>query len=161
MADEFKTIAGVLEDFGIDSVAALQSNLDGSDTNVTFNLRQSITFEVKFFATNLRFRLSLADYYRQVDEGRGPTTAGGSGQVKNEIEKWINNRGIVPKPSTLTGITPTRKQLAFLISRKIHREGFKGNQFYSKVINQNTLDELSTKVAEAFGKDVQIFLEDL
>lgn len=49
-------------------------------------------------------------------KGRKPTEKDGSGQLYKSILGWIDAKGITPD-----GIT--KESLAFLISRKIHREG--------------------------------------
>lgn len=49
--------------------------------------------------------------------GRGPTRSGsGNGSLQDEIRKWIDDKGITPN-----GIS--KDSLAYLIARKIHREG--------------------------------------
>lgn len=57
---------------------------------------------------------------RLTDSGKGrqPTQNDGNGALYNSILQWIDAKGITPD-----GIT--KESLAFLISRKIHREGTK------------------------------------
>lgn len=57
--------------------------------------------------------------------GRGPTRGTGrvpGGSLREVIRKWIDDKRIQPRP-TDTGRETTKDQLAFLIARKIHREG--------------------------------------
>ena len=54
-------------------------------------------------------------YIEQLVYGRGPTQKQGQGELRAAIRRWIDDKGInsdIPKDS-----------LAFLIARKIHREG--------------------------------------
>lgn len=49
--------------------------------------------------------------------GRKPTSASGSGKLKDIIKKWMNDKGISPEGNM------SEDTLAFLISRKIHKYG--------------------------------------
>lgn len=61
--------------------------------------------------------LLAPNWILQLEQGRGPTKGGkGSPTLREIIRKWIDDKGIVAQ-----GIS--RDRLAFLISRKIHREG--------------------------------------
>jgi hypothetical protein len=73
----------------------------------------------------LTIEIIANDYIFFVDQGRGPTESfAGDGQVKKKIKDWIDRRNITDTKST--GRKLTTDELAFLISRKIHREGYKG-----------------------------------
>jgi hypothetical protein len=61
-----------------------------------------------------------ADYTEQLEGGRKPTSSGASAStptLKEKILDWIRDKGIIAD-----GITDD--SLAFLITRKIHREGW-------------------------------------
>lgn len=95
---------------------------------------------------------ALSYWYYQ-NYGRGPTKAtGGTGQVKKAIRQWIDDKGISPRPSA-NGKNVTKDELAFLIARKIHREGFKAKLDLQEVISdiQPRVDEL---IAEAVYIDL-------
>lgn len=76
--------------------------------------------------------------------GRGKTTAGGqkgAGVLQSVIRKWIDDKGISP-------VDITKDSLAFLIARKIHREGIKvpnkynDGQLYEQVFTVEKFNEL-------------------
>lgn len=99
--------------------------------------------------TGSRGVLLAPNWILQLEQGRGPTKGGkGSPTLREIIRKWIDDKGIVAQ-----GIS--RDSLAFLISRKIHREGTilfqRGDRtgIISTVITQQRIDAfLST-----FGDD--------
>jgi len=66
---DFNKIADLLEDLGNIIITDLQKNIDQKNLIASANLRQSINFEVKIFATTVQLSLSLADYYKFMDKG--------------------------------------------------------------------------------------------
>jgi hypothetical protein len=46
--------------------------------------------------------------------------------------------------------------LTYLISRKLKQEGYKGNQFYSKVVNDGRLEEFKNRLIELIKTDIII-----
>jgi len=84
-----------------------------------------------------------------IDGGRGATKSAGSGiSLKDLIRKWIDDKRIVPD-----GIS--KDSLAFLIARKIHREGWKPkhlppNGVISSVINEKRIASLQEQIGEFY-----------
>ena len=84
-----------------------------------------------------------------VDGGRGATKSSGSGiSLKDIIRKWIDDKRIIPD-----GIS--KDSLAFLIARKIHREGWKPkhlppNGVISSVINEKRIASLQEQIGEFY-----------
>lgn len=80
--------------------------------------------------------------------GRGPTS---TSQVSNPpliemIEEWIKVKGIRPIESSIS-----TRQLAFLITRKIHKEGTRyfregGTDLVSSVITEKRMDSILQKI---------------
>lgn len=89
-------------------------------------------------------------YTRQLVEGRPPTSnpSPGSPTLKEAIEKWIYDKGIQPLEANMK-----ISSLAFLIARKIHREGteyFKqgGTDLVDSVITPERIQRIISKVTE-------------
>jgi len=103
----------------------------------------------------------LGAYHSQfMADGRNPTrtTTAGSPTLKEIILKWIDVKGIVPRDGISKG------SLAFLIARKIHREGIKvpnpnndGNVI-SDALRFSDIDELVRRIgigeANAIRSDI-------
>ena len=110
--------------------------------NIKFNLQVNDTvFEIEFQAPS---------YWRYANYGRSP----GKFPPPDKIEDWIIRRKITPYP-TKSGKIPTRKQLTYLISRKIAREGFKGSGFLEKSLSEQQ-DYWEDRIKEAIGEDIEL-----
>ena len=110
--------------------------------NIKFNLQVNDTvFEIEFQAP---------EYWKYANYGRGP----GKFPPPDKIEDWIIRRKITPYP-TKSGKIPTRKQLTYLISRKIAREGFKGSGFLEKSLSEQQ-DYWDDRIKEAIGEDIEL-----
>lgn len=110
--------------------------------NIKFNLQVNDTvFEIEFQAPS---------YWKFANYGRSP----GKFPPPDKIEDWIIRRKITPYP-TKSGKTPTRKQLTYLISRKIAREGFKGSGFLEKSLSEQQ-DYWEDRIKEAIGEDIEL-----
>ena len=81
--------------------------------------------------------ISIADYWKYVEYGRRP----GKFPPVSKILNWIRIKPVLPRP--INGAKPpTEPQLAFLISRKIARDGIQpGNQFSEALRLSWTKDE--------------------
>lgn len=110
--------------------------------NIKFNLQVNDTvFEIEFQAP---------EYWKYANYGRSP----GKFPPPDKIEDWIIRRKITPYP-TRSGKTPTRRQLTYLISRKIAREGFKGSGFLEKSLEEQQ-DYWEDRIKEAISKDIEL-----
>ena len=79
-------------------------------------------FESYFTLDDEHFRIyfNLQEYWKWVENGRPP----GKQPPRSAIEKWIEVKHIVPNP--VNNKIPSTKQLAYLIGRKIGKEGYEG-----------------------------------
>lgn len=70
------------------------------------------------------------DYYYYIENGRSK----GRFPPPDAILNWIRVKRIIPRERN--GKLPTEKQLAFLIGRKIAREGYEGNKPLERTIEE-------------------------
>ena len=169
----------ILADFAEKTINDVRTNLDAVvnyggqmsklSKNVTYipprNVNGAIVLQV-----------TMPEYGFILDKGRG------AGNVSKEgiasIEKWIVRRGLKPKMSEArTKMSKDRKvakpiktqnrekavkQFAFAIARKIQKKGhsqpYKDQKlgFWSKVINDGRLDELTKRISEVLKTEVII-----
>lgn len=111
----------IVRDFANQVIQGIQNNIRTKDytgygpSNNTGTTANSIGYDwdgttLKIWTTRYKALVSL-------ETGRPPTAdAAGSPTLQEQIRVWIDQRGINPE-----GIS--RDSLAYLISRKIHREG--------------------------------------
>lgn len=102
------------------------------------------------------FVIKANDYVYYLEFGRRPTRGGASGGIggmtlQKRIRKWIDDKNITPREKNMT-----KDSLAFLITRKIHKEGttiwrhFKGKPsgLISDVFNTEWVDSLLGEVGD-------------
>jgi hypothetical protein len=131
---ELSNFNQVLEAYKKEFEKILEKNLKEHGRVASGNLIKSITVHSKFTNQDVTVVLDAADYLLQLSEGRKPTNNGGNGQLKDKIKTWIEQKNILPRPDNL-GKVLTQDQLAFLIARKIHKEGYAGSNDYPMTVD--------------------------
>lgn len=145
----FPNLEKAINDFVSDFVDTYKGLLIRDNKKATGDLIRSIKpIEIQFETNNYSGSISLAYYWKYVEYGRRP----GKFPPPNKILDWVKIKPVIPRP--INGIKPTEKQLAFLISRKIARDGIEaGNQF------KEALDLCWTKnknkISDAISIDLQ------
>ena len=145
---QFDNLRGVLERFAVELEAQYKSNLKKHNRIATGTLHNTAKCEVVKGEYLVVFHLQ--DYYKWVEGGRDKTKNGGNGELRRALLNWIEVKHILPTPKN--GKLPTPKQLAYLISRKIHMEGYKGTQDLSNAID-TIYDKYKDEIYKAIDKD--------
>ena len=104
--------------------------------------------------TTYSVSLMLQDYWKYVEEGTRPHWP-----PPSAILEWIRVKPVLPRPSA-DGSIPTQKQLAFLIGRKIAREGTKGTHDL-KETTDTLIGYYEDRIKEALARDVFDYIEKL
>lgn len=161
---EWVHLRAVLENFAVYFQNKLQANLMSDGSNASGNLVNSFKTEVKIGDESYEVGINLADYWYWVNNGRGPTKAGGSGQLLEKIKNWIKVKKIVPHVGVIkTGrqkgkqYLPTIDQLAYLITRKIHREGYEGTHFFDRAKADST-EYFQQSIDLAIREDIETWV---
>lgn len=141
-------LTAVLERFAVELEAEYKNNLRQSGRMATGQLHDTAKCEVVKGEYLVVFHLQ--DYWKYVEGGRPKTMSGGSGELRRKILEWLEVKHILPKPQN--GKLPTPKQLAYLISRKIHKEGYKGTQDLSKATD-TIWERYREEIYDAIDKD--------
>jgi len=107
-------------------------------------------------------RIQAAEHYQWVDGDRKKTRNSGDGEVVRALSGptgWISQKGI--SVDDQPGKTRAEKNLSLAkaIARKIHTRGYKGNKFFSKIINDETFNEFSEYLGRAMGQKIAISFE--
>jgi hypothetical protein len=140
----------ILQNWGNELIKQLQNNLLKNKSNASSSLSQSITPQITQPATGYNLSIMMQDYWFYVENGRKPTQGGGSGELYKNIYEWIQNKrdlqvNVISKSPDRIAAT---KSLAYVITRKIHREGTKANSFVSPALKQVTTQTLATRISE-------------
>lgn len=141
----------VLERYAVELRNEYQDNLIRSDRVASGDLLNTVEYEVKDKNGTYTVSLRLQDYWKWVESGRPPTQKGGNGDLRTAILEWIKIKPVLPKPDN-NGKLPTPQQLAYLISRKIHKEGYEGTQDLRKA-TESVWDRFVYEIYEAIDKD--------
>lgn len=109
------------------------------------------------------------DYSQQLETGRGKND-GSSGKNwdtwKQDIEQWILDKGIASRINDNITIS----SLAYLIARKIWREGWKreehgGVELISEIVTEQRLQKIIDEVGEArlieYSTQIETLIEEL
>jgi hypothetical protein len=107
-------------------------------------------------------KIQSEEHYQWVDGGRGPTKGGGSGQLVKALRLWIADKGIPIRQSageSKQTVAERNTSLAIAIARKIHTKGYKGNKFFSKIINDATFEEFAEYLGQAMGAKIAVSFE--
>lgn len=174
------TVDLILEDFGENLVTDLRKSLKGK--GVTYQggqeskLSGKIRFEVKQRGDGIVFQLIMPDYAEFVDKGRRAGAVSKEGQER--IAEWGRRKNYIEslrkrdlenrqerqaknktnrKKKTLKKMPFDRakKAFAYLVSRKIAKSGYEGNNFFTDVINDGRLETLLTDLREFGNKNLQ------
>lgn len=120
-----------LQKVGLEIVAEAKKNLNQNKANNTGTLRSSGRvqkaeggLDAGFFSED-----SSEGYAAAVEYGRGPSRRAGTIPLRTTIKAWVHRKLGVPYGKELDSA-------AFLISRKIHRQGTKPQPFFTPAVRQ-------------------------
>lgn len=112
-------------------------------------LYQNIEPSFKSTEKGYKMTVTMMDYWEYVEYGRGKTQGGGSGEVYKNIYQWIMNKPSMQKSIAQSAdrIAAT-KSLAYVITRKIHREGTVAKPFIKPTFKEVTTQTLANRIAK-------------
>lgn len=139
----------VLEKFGARLVEQYRAELKSRGKNATSKLSKTAKYVVKSGHTFIFVALNLEDYWKYVEYGRGK---GKKFPPLDAIEKWIDAKPVVPRPDK-EGRLPTTQQLAFLIGRKIARDGIPPTNVFADSV-ESVYEQMQYELEEAITADV-------
>lgn len=146
---EWPHVEAVLQSFAEALCNQYKQNLKENDRYTTLGtdtrLIDSVTAFVEAGASAYEVKLTLNDYWKYVEEGTKPHWP-----PPKAILKWVQIKPVIPQP--YNGRIPSEKSLAFLISRKIAREGTKGTHDLAQA-RASTIEAFRWQLAEALAED--------
>lgn len=159
-----KNIYKALCEYGEAVIEIYRAKLQQNNKNGTGELSRSLTLDYEGLKRDLdnnesviNLVLIAADHIEQVEEGRLPTKNSGNGELQQKILEWIEKKPIQKRPIG-NGTLPTNKQLAFLISRKIHNEGYHGTHILKEAIEEAHMKFID-KIYAAIEQDVSEYVK--
>lgn len=152
MAGENK-ITGVLNKYGSQISAELVDMIQRKPVtkfgvvNASGKLKDSVHYDIK----NNVMRVYALDYIYYLEKGRGPTKKKGEKPLREIIEQWITDKGIVSDIP--------KKSLAYLIARKIHKEGTTiyqqgGSTLVADILSEELKGQIQSDLILTFKENV-------
>ena len=138
----------VLGEFAVALRNEYQDNLILHNRIASGDLLNSVEYVIDRDGYTYTVSLMLKDYWYFVENGR----KAGKMPPMDAILSWIKAKPVLPRPNA-KGKLPTPQQLAFLIARKIGKEGTEGTQDLRKATD-TIWDTFEDRLYEAIDEDV-------
>ena len=150
----FKHTIEVLNKYGQLLVEEYKSRLDSENITASSKLKNSVKYILNVNDADIELNLSLAHYWKYVDNGR----KAGKWPPIDKIIEWIKVKPIIP--DNRFGRLPTEKQLAYLIGRKIYEKGIEPKHTLHNSINDIMdtifMDELEGAITQDIDEMVEV-----
>lgn len=150
---DLTTIQNITKDFCTELKNALHAN----GTNSSGELSKSIKGIVKQNGKYIVISIQLNEYWKFIEYGRKP----GKYPPPDVIKKWISVKPVLPRPLK-NGKLPTENQLAYLIGRKISKNGIKAKPFLKPTLTDfDLVGKVYDEVVNLINKHIEQDLADL
>ena len=151
MIFELTTLQEIVNAFSEEVKNKLKSN----GSYASGDLEKSIKGIIKKNGKYLTISIQLNDYWRFLEYGRKP----GKYPPPDVLKKWISVKPVLPRP-TKSGKLPTANQLAYLIGRKISKNGIKAKPFLKPTITDfDLINKVYNEVTNLLNKQLEEDLE--
>lgn len=142
---EEETLERLLMSCGTQIIDIYRKKLSEFNVNASGTLGNNLNCFVQVDTEVYELCLRIQDYWKYVEDGRQP----GTFPNVDALKKWIQVKPILPRP--FNGKLPSLNSLAYLIGRKIEREGIEGKHLLAA-----TLEELDKMQIIEQGVDDKI-----
>ena len=153
-----KALSKFGKDVIIKAATYLQTRKRGYDTG---KLMKSLDYDLGVAANSISLKIRMEDYGLAINEGRGKSGAG-PGVLYPKILEWVKRKGLRPRNSkgqyeAWRNKAQQQRGIAYVVTRKIHRFGYKGTGFFDDAFAQS-YKKLPKKLTQAFALDLENFL---
>jgi hypothetical protein len=158
----FTNTSAALRQTGGLIVQRLSQGLQQDNSIASGELDKSINFNIKSTQKKIVLDITMLDYWGAVDGGR----KAGKQPPIDKILEWLSYPNVRDKirfgQNDSAFSESEKKSLAFLIARKIGRQGTKGNNFATNVFTSSLITkELPEVILNAVAEDADLILADL
>jgi hypothetical protein len=158
----FTNTQTALRSIGGLTVQRLSQGMKENNSDASGELDASINFNIKSSSNKIELNVTMLDYWGAVDEGR----KAGKQPPIDKIKEWLTYPNVRDKmrfgqnDSAFTD--SERNSLAYLIARKIGKQGTKGTNFATNVFESSLITkELPEVLLDAITEDADAILADL
>jgi hypothetical protein len=151
-----------LNKFGKEVVRKAAFNLTNQKRYVSGKLWKSLDYKAITSNRSISLKFVMEDYGIILDEGRGKSQGGGSGDLYPKILEWVKKKGLRPRDSNgkfkaWKNKAKQQEGIAFAVTRKIHRFGYEPTNFFSDAFKLS-FKKLPRTLKKTFALDVERFL---
>lgn len=141
-------ILRIIQNWGNELIANFRINLQKNKSLASNRLFSEIEPKISGTKTGYNLKIQMLDYWKYVENGRPPTRTNSPSNptLQKSIEEWIVNKGIQVRTSKNQDRRTAIKSLAYVIARKIHRNGTKARPFISPALTDKTMQVLSDRI---------------
>lgn len=154
-----------------DLLDTYRENIIDADAKASGELLTAATYETKQWmlrwkGETLQLVLMLPEYWRWIEQGRPPTQQSQGGVLYPAILEWVKVKHVVPRPDPKTNKVPSVERQAYMITRKIHREGYFSPNHQGKHLLQNAIDHVDlverfkTALVDQFNREIKVSLHE-
>ena len=146
-----RTLQNIVDEFMYAYASAIIDTDHSATGNLALNQEKIIQYDGRFFS----IYLSLEDYWKYLEYGTRPHFP-----PLEKIKEWIRIKPVTPLPQA-NGKLPTENQLAFLIGRKISREGTPATHLLEDTQNTFRLaDKIQQEMIKIIGNRIKEYSEE-
>lgn len=146
-------------------------NIEKADAVASGDLKNAATYEanhwtLRWKGETLQLVLMLPDYWQYIEEGRPPTQQSEGGVLYPAILEWVKVKRIVPQPNPKTKKVPKIEQLAWAITKKIHKRGFFDPNHHGKHPLKEAIEKtdivaaFATALTDQFNRIIKVELAE-
>ena len=165
-----ETISGVLQNFGNELQEALRRSLDTAVYGITAQtLKQSVLFDIQFLNSSYEFELKMEDYWEFFDKG-----VQGVGGVKKNGSVWAPKNTTSPFRFGTGNFSGTGAEFKrktdlwayannanpFVVRQSIFMRGTKATNFFSDIVDEDLIKDLTKKLEKAGAREIEISLKN-
>lgn len=149
-------ILRIIQNWGNELISNFRSNLQKNKSLASRNLYQQIEPSISTQPKGYNLKIQMLDYWKYVENGRPPTRTNSPSNptLQKSIEEWIVNKGIQVRTSKNQDRRTAIKSLAYVIARKIHRNGTKARPFISPALTDKTMQILSDRIGKYIAESL-------
>ena len=143
-------ILRIIQNWGNELISNFRSNLQKNKSLASNRLFSEIEPEITGTKTGYNLKIQMLDYWKYVENGRPPTRTNSPSNptLQKSIEEWIVNKGIQVRTSNNQDRRTAIKSLAYVIARKIHRNGTKARPFISPALTREMQQTLTDRIGK-------------
>lgn len=143
----------VLDNYAYDFQTLYKQNLLKGDWKASGNLINSVNCSVKENGKTITVQMSLLNYWKYTEIGRGPTRNMGDGTLRLKILQWIEDKGIEPRDNSSLPRQKKLERMSYAIANSIHKNGWKKKSLDKPYIT--TFNALNDKYMHLFEEALQ------